>query len=48
MENGRSLLLASGMLESEGTELMEGASAAVGRQQSLATIVSHLLSRLTL
>ncbi|KAF1385324.1 hypothetical protein PFLUV_G00106550 [Perca fluviatilis] len=30
MENGRSLLLASAMLESEGTELMEGASAAVG------------------
>ncbi|KAA8589368.1 hypothetical protein FQN60_012733 [Etheostoma spectabile] len=30
MENGRSLLLASGVLESEGTELMEGASAAVG------------------
>uniref|UniRef100_A0A8P4GHH9 Phosphatase and actin regulator n=1 Tax=Dicentrarchus labrax TaxID=13489 RepID=A0A8P4GHH9_DICLA len=34
MENGRSPVLGSGLSDSEGTELMEGAAAAVGRQQS--------------
>lgn len=39
MENGRSLVLGSSLSESEDSELMEGAAAAVGMQQSLGTIV---------
>uniref|UniRef100_A0AAQ6AES4 Phosphatase and actin regulator n=1 Tax=Amphiprion ocellaris TaxID=80972 RepID=A0AAQ6AES4_AMPOC len=35
MENGRSPVFGSSLSESEGTELMEGAAAAVGRQHSL-------------
>lgn len=38
MENGRSPVLGSSQSECEGTELMEGAAAAVGRQQSLGTV----------
>lgn len=37
MENGRSPVLGSSLAGSEGTELMEGAAAAVGRKQSLST-----------
>ncbi len=44
MENGRSPLLGSGLSESEGTELMEGAAASVGRKQSLSTITALFLS----
>lgn len=40
MENGRSPVLGSSLSESEGSELMEGAAAAVGRQQSLSIVVS--------
>lgn len=43
LENGRSPLLGSSLSESEGTEMMEGAAAAVGRQQSLGTIVESSL-----
>lgn len=35
MGNGHSLVLGSSLSESEGSELMEGAAAAVGRQQVL-------------
>lgn len=34
MENGRSPVLGSSLSDSEGSELMEGAASAVGRQQS--------------
>lgn len=34
MENGQSPVLGSSQSESDGSELMEGAAAAVGRQQS--------------
>lgn len=37
MENGRSPVLGSSLAGSEGTELMEGAAAAVGRKRSLST-----------
>lgn len=37
MENGRSPVLGSSLAGSEGTELMEGAAAAVGRKQSFST-----------
>lgn len=40
MENGRSLVLGSSLSDSEGSELMEGAAAAVGRQQNLSTAVT--------
>lgn len=46
MENGQSPVLGSSLLESDGSELMEGAAAAVGRQQSLYIplfLLSHLL-----
>lgn len=46
MENGRSPVLGSGLSEPEGTELMEGAAAAVGRQQRLDTIVAPSLTSL--
>lgn len=47
MENGRSPVLGSGLSESDGAELMEGAAAAagVGRNQSHSTVSlssSHL------
>lgn len=42
MENGRSPVLGSSLPESEGTELMEGAAAAVGRQQSPGSIVASI------
>lgn len=48
MENGRSPVLCSSLSESEGTELMEGAAAAVGRQQgpgsTLASITTSYCS----
>lgn len=37
MENGRSPVLGSSLAGCEGTELMEGAAAAVGRKQSFST-----------
>lgn len=42
MENGRSPVLGSSLSEPEGTEMMEGAAAAVGRQQSRAPLLPHL------
>ncbi len=42
MENGRSPVLGSSLSESEGTELMEGAAAAVGRQQASPPLLPHL------
>lgn len=44
MENGRSPVLGSSLSECEGTELMEGAAAAVGRQQSVGTVDASFLS----
>lgn len=46
MGNGRSLVLGSSPTESEGSELMEGASAAVGRQQILCSQESFSSPRL--
>lgn len=46
MENGRSPVLGSNLSESEGTELMEGATAAVGRQQSQTPSLHHISPRI--